>query len=182
MDDWQKIPHYFWYFTVLYLTNLSTLAKNPTIMQKQLFTLMAALLLSAFILPGCKEDPPPPPAKTKTELITQGSWKFSSATVGGSDVSAFVQACQKDNIIVFVAAGTGTLDEGPAKCNTGDPQSRTFTWNFQSNETQLFISTPLFTGGSSTFTLVSISETQLVVSQNITVSGSTQNAVVTFVH
>ncbi len=181
MVDWQKIPHYFWYFTVLYLINLSTLAKNPTIMQKHLFTLMAAILLSASFLTGCKEDPPPP-AKTKSELITQGSWKFSSATVGGSDVSAFIQACQKDNILVFVAAGTGTLDEGPLKCNAGDPQTTPFTWNFQTNETQLFISTPLFTGGSSTFTLVSISETQLVVSQNITVSGSTQNAVVTFVH
>jgi hypothetical protein len=40
----------------------------------------------------------------------------------------------------------------------------------------------LFTGGSSDFTLVSLSETQLVVSQNIMVSGSSQNAVVTFIH
>jgi hypothetical protein len=51
-----------------------------------------------------------------------------------------------------------------------------------SNETILHVSTVLFTGGSSDFTIVALSETQLVLSQVITVGGSPQNAVVTFVH
>lgn len=129
-----------------------------------------------------KDDPPPPATKTKTELITSATWKFSDAKVGGTSVAPFLQACQKDNTMTFAAAGTGTGDEGPTKCNSADPQSNPFTWNFQSNETILFVSTPLFTGGSSTFTLVSLTATELVVSQNITVSGTTQNAVITFVH
>ena len=135
-----------------------------------------------FLLGSCskdKNDTPP----TKTELITQGSWKFSAATVGGSDVSSFLQSCQKDNIMVFVAVGlTGTIDEGATKCNSGDPQTNPFTWSFGSGETVLNISATLFTGGSSVFNLVSLSSTQLVVSQNIMVGGTSQNAVVTFIH
>jgi hypothetical protein len=131
---------------------------------------------------GCSATKAFTVAATKTYYITRNTWKFSSATVGGSDVSAFLQACQKDNILTFAAAGTGNLDEGATKCNAGDPQNTAFTWSFQSGETQLFVSAPLFTGGSSTFTLVSISATQMVVSQVITVGGSPQTAVVTFIH
>lgn len=142
-----------------------------------------ALLLPVLVSVSCnKKDDNTPAPKTKTLLITQSTWKFSSATVGGTNVSAFLQACQKDNILTFASNGSGVLDEGPAKCNSGDPQTNPFTWSFQNNETQLFISATLFTGGSSTFNLVSLTETELILSQNITVSGSTQNAVVTFVH
>ncbi len=144
-------------------------------------TIMAFTLLG---VTGCdkNDDPDPVPPKTKTELITASSWRFSSATVGGTDVSSSLQACQKDNTILFAAAGTGTLDEGAAKCNAGDPQTSPYTWNFLAGETQLFISATLFTGGSSTFTLVTLSETTLVLSQAIVVLGSPQTAVVTFVH
>ena len=124
-------------------------------------------------------------AATKTYYITQSTWKFSGATVGGVDASAFVQACQKDNILTFANIGgnkTGTLDEGATKCNAGDPQTTPFTWAFQAGETQLFISATLFTGGNSTFTLVSLTATQLVISQVITLGGTPQNAVVTFIH
>ena len=148
---------------------------------KHLNLIVALVILVSPYYTGCSKSDSKP-SKTNTELITQGSWKFSNAKVGGNDVSAFLQACQKDNILVFAAAGTGSLDEGPTKCNSSDPQTNPFTWNFASGETMLHVSTVLFTGGSSDFTIVSLTDSQLVLSQNITVSGSTQNAVVTFVH
>lgn len=153
-------------------------------MKKALFQVTPVLLSIMLIFGACGKDNNDnnPAPKTKTQLLTQNTWRFSSATVGGSDVSAFLQACQKDNILSFVSNGNGTVDEGPLKCNAGDPQTSAFTWNFLNNETQLFISATLFTGGSSTFNIVALSETQLVVSQNITVSGTSQNAVVTFIH
>jgi hypothetical protein len=151
-------------------------------MRKQLLLTSSILAIALLFVTACGKENDAAPAKTKTQLLSQATWKFSAATVGGTDVSAFLQTCQKDNILTFVAAGTGTIDEGATKCNAADPQSNPFTWNFQSGETILFISATLFTGGSSTFTLVSLSETQLVVSQNVTVSGSSQNAVVTFIH
>jgi hypothetical protein len=153
-------------------------------MKNKIFTRVSvmSLILTSF-LSSCTQDSDTiltPP--TNTELITSASWKFSSATVGGSDVSAFLQGCQKDNTMLFAAAGTGVADEGASKCNGADPQTTPFTWNYDTNETALHVSAILFTGGSSDFTLVSLSASQLVVSQAIDVSGSSQNAVVTFVH
>ncbi|MFC0775913.1 lipocalin family protein [Terrimonas alba] len=152
-------------------------------MQKR-FLLAVVLFSTLQILnTSCsKDDDPSPAGKTRTELLAKSSWKFSDAKVGGTSVSAFLQACQKDNIATFATAGTGTADEGPTKCDASDPQTTPFTWNFQTNETILFISTPLFTGGSSSFTIVSLTETELVVSQNMTIAGSTQNVVITFIH
>lgn len=147
--------------------------------------LFSALLagFAFLVLSSCgKDDPDPVAPKTKTELITAGSWRFSSATVSGTDVSSFFQTCQKDNVVTFAAAGTGILDEGASKCNAGDPQSTPFTWNFASNETQLFISATLFTGGSNTSTIVTLNEAQLIISQQVIVSGTPQTAVFTFVH
>ncbi len=140
-----------------------------------------SLLVFAIVLQSCKKDSTSK-TKTKTDLITEATWKFSTATANGTDVSAALQACQKDNTLTFQANGNGTADEGATKCNAGDAQSAPFTWSFQNNETSIHASTVWFTGGSGDFTLVSLTETQLVVSQNITIGGSSQNVVVTFTH
>jgi hypothetical protein len=150
-------------------------------MQKQLLSFsILALAFTFMVVTGCNNDDPDNP-KTKTELLTTGTWKFSTATSGGSDVSPFIQACLKDNIYTFFAAGTGTMDEGASKCNAGDPQQSPYTWNFISNETMIHVSSILFPGGTNDFTLVSLTETQLVVSQTINI-GTPQNVVVTFIH
>lgn len=151
-------------------------------MKKHFTYLLAIYTLIMVAMPACDKDDDDPPAKTKTELITASSWKFSSATVGGSDVSAFLQACQKNNTMLFVTGGTGTVDEGATKCNAGDPQTTPFTWNFQDSETKLFVSSILFTGGSNLSTIVTLNETQLVLSQQITLGGTPQTAIVTFIH
>ena len=131
---------------------------------------------------GCsKDDDDNPSPKTKTELLTAGSWKFSDAKVNGTSVASLIDECQKDNIVTFLAAGTGTAAEGATKCDPNDPDSSPFNWNFETNETVLFVSTPFFTGGSSTFTIVSLTESQLVLSQTIDF-GVPQNAEITFVH
>jgi hypothetical protein len=148
-------------------------------MKKLLWAIIIPILLLSFT--ACKKSVKVT-VKTNTELLTQTSWKFDNAKVSGTDVSAFVSACQKDNLYTFVSNGTGTADEGATKCAAGDPQSTAFTWNFASNETVLHVSIALFAGGSQDLTIVSLSETQLVVSGNITVGGSTQNAVVTLKH
>jgi len=139
------------------------------------------LALLALSIVACKKSSGDKP-KTNTDLIAQGSWKFDKATVNGIDVSSLLDACETDNIATFSSSGTGTLDEGATKCDANDPQTTPFTWNFTTNETVLHVSTVLFTGGSSDFNIVTLNETQLVVSQNVTVSGVTQNAVFSFKH
>jgi hypothetical protein len=140
--------------------------------------LCVALISILFV--ACKKSSSHP--KTNTDFLTQSSWKFDNAKVGGSDVSAFLQTCQTDNVLTFSSNGTGVLDEGATKCNSTDPQTNPFDWSFASNETVLHVSTVLFTGGSSDFTIVTLNDSQLVLSQNIMVSGSSQTAVVTFKH
>ncbi len=141
-----------------------------------------AFLSTIILFTACSKDSNNNKPKTNTDLLVQSSWKFDNATVGGIDVSSQIQGCQKDNTITFAAGGTGTLDEGAAKCSSNDPQSSPFTWSFASNETVLHVSATLFTGGSSDFNIVTLNETQLVLSQNIDIMGSSQNAIMSFKH
>lgn len=145
---------------------------------------LALIILAALvtIIPACEKDDDNTTPKTKTELITQASWKFSSLTVAGINANAFVDDCQKDNTFTFASNGTGIMDEGPTKCDPADPQTSNFTWAFQANETQLFVSAPLFAGGSSSFQIQGLTETQLILSQQIDFNGSMQDAVITLVH
>jgi hypothetical protein len=118
--------------------------------------------------------------KTKTDLLVQNTWKFDNVKVAGVDASSYLEDCDKDNVLTFVNNGAGTADEGATKCDAADPQTVPFTWAFQNSETELKADVPLFPLGNDTFTLVSLTETQLVVSQDIDIFGSTQNAVITF--
>lgn len=138
------------------------------------------LILFAAVFQACKKSSS---SKSKTELLTQTTWKFSAATANGNDASNYIDACQKDNTYTFVSAGTGNVDEGLTKCDPGDPQTIPFNWNFASNETVLHTSTTFFSGASNDFTITTLSETQLVVSFPYTPPvGPTLQMVVTFIH
>ena len=146
--------------------------------------LATVLCFTTLLFTNCdKNDDPPPPPPTKTELITKSSWKFSSAKASGIDVTAQIPACFKDNTITFVASGgTGTISEGANVCAPPAPAS--FTWSFQSSETQLNLNTPLITGGSGLFTIVKLDAVNLVVSQNMTIppAPGPVNVELTFIH
>jgi hypothetical protein len=156
-------------------------------MQKQLFSciVLVTIALAFVFVTGCGKDDTPV-VKTKTQLITQSTWKFKNATANGTDISNQsppFDPCKKDNIITFSTSGSGNINEGATKCNSTDPDNVSFTWNFASSETILHISTTLFTGGSNDFTLVSLTETELVVSQGYTPPvGPSLLIVITFQH
>jgi hypothetical protein len=148
---------------------------------KNTFTPLITVFALVLFLSSCKKDkdtPQTPAPKTKTELISTGTWKFSKAMWGSIDVSGSINACQKDNILSFQANGNGTIDEGLSKCNGTDPQTNPFTWNFASSEAVLHVSAVFYTGGNNDFNIVELTETKLVGSQLI----SGQTVVVTFVH
>ena len=142
---------------------------------KNIFSVLLAIV--TLIGTSCGKDSTPVPPKTKTQLLTTGTWKFSSATANGTDITNQnppFEPCKKDNILNFASTGSGNINEGASKCNPADATDTPFTWNWASNETILHISTPLFTGGSSDFTLESISETQLIVTQGYSpIAGAT---------
>ena len=121
-------------------------------------------------------------SKTKAELITEGSWKFDHATASGiGDVSGAIPNCYKDNVVVFVSGGTGNISEGTDVCSPSTAGN--FTWSSKDNDATLSLSTPLFTGGSGDFTLVSLTETNLIISQMMTIAPyPSTNVEVTFKH
>lgn len=142
---------------------------------------MAIAPMMFLMLSSCDKNNDPP--KTKTVLLTQASWKFKSATINGSDASSLVEACKKDDILVFSVGGTGTVNEGATKCNSGDPDSTPFTWVFLSGETILEVSVPIFSGGTNSFTIHSLTETTLVLSTVYTPPvGPSQEMIITFQH
>src|SRR5688572_6362673 len=148
---------------------------------KRLFSFAIYSLALAILLAGnCNKDETPPP--TKSEMITSSSWKFEKATASGFDISAQVPACFKDNVISFSSNGSGTVSEGTLACTPQAPP--TFTWSFQSNETVLNLSTPLISGGSGNFNLVTLNQTNLVISQDMIIppSSTPVTVVITFKH
>ncbi len=149
-------------------------------MKKQVSPTFLFLAISFLFIAGCGKDSTPAPP-TKTDYISQSPWKFDHAIAGGSDISGSINACFKDNIATFTAAGNMTLDEGANVCSPS--YAGPYTWAFQSGETILHLSAPIFTGGSSDFTLVSVNATNLVVSQTMTVAPFPPTTVeVTFKH
>jgi len=150
-------------------------------MKKQIRLLFILASVNFFLFMSCnKSDDPPPSPKTKTQLVTQNTWKFKSATVGGSPYT--LPSCQTDNILSFNTSGTGTVDEGATKCNAGDPQITSFNWVFQNSETEILFSAPLFTNGSNTVTLVSLTETELILSMPVSTPGPILMVQITFQH
>jgi lipocalin-like protein len=151
-------------------------------MKKQYTTTLSVIAVAFLLITGCgKDNAPAPPAPTKTQLITQGSWKFDHAMANGTDISSSVNACFKDNIATFNNAGNMTLDESTTVCSPSYGGS--YTWAFQTSETVLHLSAPIFTGGSSDFTIVSLNATNMVLSQTMTIAPYPPTPVaVTFKH
>ena len=135
-------------------------------MKKQIRFLCILIAANFFIFSSCNKTDTTPAPKTKTQLLTQSSWKFQSATASGTDITNNpALACIKDDILTFASAGTGNIVDGTIVC--APTTSGNFTWNFQNSETTLVMSTTLIPGGSGTFTLVTLNETTLTVSQNV---------------
>jgi hypothetical protein len=136
--------------------------------------------LSLVVLGSCQKDDdgtPAPSPKTKQELIASSAWKYNDAKIdtdnnGTGDVAlpaGVVEACQTDNTILFTTNGAGTIDEGATKCDNADPQSIPFTWSFSSNETVINFSSAIFAGVGGDFKIISLTETELVLSKQLTV-------------
>lgn len=145
-------------------------------------TSLCSLFMLLFVL-GCKKENNAP---SILDYLTSGTWKFSKATASGINVTSLIDACIRDNTITFNKASsgnTGVVDEGPTKCNATDPQTINFTWTFDANFNRIILtgSVMLLPGGSNEFTVVRASNTELVLSQNISIAGAPQLVEATFV-
>ena len=144
-------------------------------MQKRHLLMLSCLVCSILLFNSCSKDDSDhraPNTKTELQSIASGIFEKAAAAIVG-DITGNLEAFNKDNTITFTATanakGTGVADEGPTKCDAADPQSATFNWTLENNETQLNSDKPLFPGGSGVFNIISLTETNLVVSQQMTI-------------
>jgi hypothetical protein len=156
------------------------------------FTKKAAwIILSAAVITGCKKDDSKASNKTKTELLTTGSWKqtsiyFSPAVDWDGDghteneVLNLYSPCDRDDLMIFKTNGTVVSDEGASKCDPSDPQIiETTSWKFSDNETKIVIGDP---GAEETAQLLELSSSVLKVKITLVEAGVTYTQTLTFGH
>jgi hypothetical protein len=127
---------------------------------------------------SCKKDSSSS-GPSKTELITQSSWKYDDAgadldkngTVDFSFTSQ-IPACVIDNTLTLQTGGTGTVDEGATKCDPSTPQTAAITWGFTNNETSLNLGGGGLLGISGQFKIVTLDQNNLSLSRDTTYQGA----------
>ncbi|HEX7844145.1 MAG TPA: lipocalin family protein [Chitinophagaceae bacterium] len=144
---------------------------------KALYSLLV-VFATVTLFSSCGKDGGDSPSKN--ELIVRSSWKFDKAMYGVLDVSSAVDDCLKDNIITFVTGGTGTMDEGLTKCNTGDPQTVNFTWSI--NDNTLSVTGNIIAGQSGNFTIITLNSSQLVLEGTVSTPAGNVTGQVYFKH
>lgn len=128
-----------------------------------------------FVFSSCNKEK----VKSKTDLLTQKAWKIQKLeTKEGNnpweDDFPTWDACSKDDRYVFRANNTYEFNEGLTKCDPSDPQIiDTGTWSFTNNETKLLID-------GDEFTIVSLTDSNLILSSQETVQGITFQIKITF--
>ncbi len=149
------------------------------------------LLFTTVILLGlgaCSKSSDDPVVKSKTQLLTQATWKFikfeEKVGAGGTwvDYTSTMPACEIDNNLIVNTNGTYESNEGASVCTMGDPQIiETGTWVFQNNETELKTTST----GSSTSdisTIEVLNESTFTITSSYVFSGTTYYDRITFGH
>ena len=151
---------------------------------------MKQLILAAFtivLFTACKKGGG---AKSKTDLLTQSTWKFDNAALdvdrNGTPDSpvppGFLQSCDTDNTLTFRSDNTGVVDEGATKCNPTGPQTISFTWTFKDNEQTITLSNVAFGGLNGDVKVKNLNDTQLEMHKDVNVLGTAVNVIVYFKH
>jgi len=116
---------------------------------KKIFLQLLILSFAGFVIfISCKKDKEDNAPKTKTELITTGTWKLTAYTstpaydwygngVFATDILAALDPCEADGFDTYKINGILEINEGALKCNPMDPQTFTATWAFTDNENKI---------------------------------------------
>ena len=110
------------------------------------------LIITGIITFSCKKDKKETTVKTKTELLTTGTWKFTAAVItpaydyygdGNSvtDIFSIMKPCEKDDYEIYKTNGIWEYHEGPTTCYPLNPQEFSDSWHFAANETKLVVGT-----------------------------------------
>lgn len=158
---------------------------------KQQIKTLAALVLSSLLLFSCSKDDTGKNTKTKTELLTSGTWKTVAYTINPgidwngdgvmiSDIFSQFEACEKDDQVTFKGNGE-VIEDLKTLCEAhAGGTTDTFNWKFSNNETTLtLIYNP---GEESSFKIVELTATTLKLSDTYTEDGVSYTDTWTFSH
>ena len=157
---------------------------------KRKIQIIAMLLMITSVtttLSCSKDDKNTNIAKTKTELLTAGSWKrtalistpaydWNADGTFATNILNTMLPCEKDNLDIYKTNGIIETNEGATKCNPSDPQSWTAAWVFAANETKLIFD------GTDQYTLIELTETTLKYQSTFVENGVTYTHVETYGH
>lgn len=157
-------------------------------MKKTNLQLSAVCLMlgTALLFSACKKDEkteePATPTTTKsnTEKILGKPYKVTALSLtfplGNIDMYSQLKDCEKDNLLTFEQPNLYTENEGATKCDSMSNQTRTGTWQWKSNETEMSVTA----GGESwTWKVLTNDGTTLKVSMSKDTMGFTASLVTT---
>lgn len=160
-------------------------------MTNKLVKMMMVLAIVAGFM-GCKDDSSDDTptttntSKSNSELLI-GTWLQTAGTVDPgidfgtgtpiTDVYAFMDDCDKDDLIIFKTGGVVTTDEGATKCDPDDEQSYDDTYTISSDENTVSIN---YDGEIEQITIVSINDTEMVAKTVFEEDGTTYTLTSTF--
>lgn len=147
-------------------------------MRKQLQNKILLLLFASTFIISCKKTKDEAIVKTKTELLTTGTWKLTSYTstpaydwygtgVYAIDILAALYPCEADGFDTYKINGIVEINEGALRCNPMDPQTFTATWKFTDNENKIMYD------GFDEYVLVELTATTLRLQQTFVENGVT---------
>lgn len=124
------------------------------------------ILLVTITVTSCKKADVKNKQKTKTELLTAGTWKKVSLTsypaydwygdgIYATDILSILDVCELDDFDTYRSDGTGDTNGGSMRCSQWDPMAWPFTWALTNNETKLVFN------GVNELNLVELTETTL---------------------
>lgn len=134
--------------------------------------LLMLIIISLFV--ACGDDDSSStttPAKSKTELLTNGKWKFQSGTIdpaidmNGTDVTDFFELlddCDEDDLLNYKADGTFAHEEGATVCDTSSSPGDIYDtgmWTWNSDETMITETSD--SGDVQEITVISLTESQM---------------------
>ncbi|MFM6983830.1 MAG: hypothetical protein ACKOXF_06840 [Chitinophagaceae bacterium] len=129
---------------------------------------MKKVILAAAILTmsvqACKDKDngvvtPKSTLTVRQQAMIGKDWMIHSVMMDTMDVTPFLDACIKDNIMHhFTDESKGYADEGATKCDASDSQRMVLSWKLINNESRLVIHQ---SGERDTFDIESVNTTEL---------------------
>ena len=110
----------------------------------------------------------------KNWVMTAG--KVDPPVLGMTDFFANWGACERDDIYKFSSNNVFIRDEGPSKCNSSNPQTKTGTWTYNTATKKLWFKAV----DAYNMTVIELNETTLKATTKDTISGIIYTGTFTF--